>query len=80
VIGMRALRRDPFARQTLVREVIRALAPEQTCSWCGGVRMPRRCRTPSLYRYGTEADAIRPRVAWHDGAFCTKSCHDAYHD
>ena len=30
--------------------------------------------------YGTEADAIRPRVAWHDGAFCTKSCHDAYHD
>ena len=31
-------------------------------------------------RYGTEPDAIHPRVSWHRGAFCAKSCHDAYHD
>jgi len=76
---MRTLRRDPFARQTLVRAVIRPIAHGQTCSWCGGVRRSRRCRTGFLYRYGTEADAIHSRVAWHDGAFCVKSCHDAYY-
>jgi hypothetical protein len=77
---MRTLRRDPLARQTLVRAVIRPLVPGQTCSWCGGVRMSRRCRSGSLYRYGTDADSIVSRVAWHDGAFCAKACHDAYHD
>ena len=77
---MRTLRRNPFERQTFVRVVIRPLAYGQTCSWCGGVRMSRKHRTDSLYRYGTEADAIHARVAWHDGAFCAKACHDAYHD
>jgi hypothetical protein len=42
-------------------------------------RTSRRYGAPFLYRYGTEPDAIHPRVAWHRGAFCTKSCHDAYH-
>jgi hypothetical protein len=77
---MRQIARDPFARHTLVRLVVRPLAGGQTCSWCGGVRTSRRSRTTSLYRYGTEPDAIHPRVSWHDGAFCAKSCHDAYHD
>ena len=76
---MRQLVRDPFARTTLVREVVRPLAPGQTCSWCGNVRVSRRSRTPFLYRYGTEPDAVRPRMQWHDGAFCSKSCHDTYH-
>jgi hypothetical protein len=76
---MRQLARDPFARTTLVRVVIRPLASGQTCSWCGNARASRRGRTPHLYRYGTEPDAIRPRIHWHDGAFCSKSCHDAYH-
>jgi hypothetical protein len=77
---MRYIARDPFARHSLVRAVIRPLAPGQTCSWCGGVRISRRSRTTSLYRYGTELDAIHLRLAWHVGAFCAKSCHDAYHD
>jgi hypothetical protein len=76
---MRQLARDLFARTTFMREVVRPLAPGQTCSWCGNVRVSRRSRTPFLYRYGTEPDAIRPRMQWHDGAFCSKSCHDAHH-
>jgi hypothetical protein len=77
---VRSISRDPFARHTLVRITICPLASGETCSWCGSVRRSRRGRTPFLYRYGTEPDAIRSRIAWHDGAFCSKSCHDAYHD
>jgi hypothetical protein len=76
---MRQLARDPFARTTLVRIIVRPLASGQTCSWCGNVRHSRRGHAPHLYRYGTEPDAIRPRIHWHDGVFCSKSCHDAYH-
>jgi hypothetical protein len=75
---MRQLARDPFARTTLARVVVRPPASGQSCSWCGNVRS-RRGGTPHLYRYGTEPDAVRPRIHWHDGAFCSKSCHDAYH-
>jgi hypothetical protein len=69
---MRYIARDPFARHSLIRAVIRPLAPGQTCSWCGGVRISRRSRTASLYRYGTEPDAVHPRLALHVGAFCAK--------
>ncbi|HYK01045.1 MAG TPA: hypothetical protein VE974_04765 [Thermoanaerobaculia bacterium] len=75
---MRQLARDPFARTTLVRVIVRPLAHGRTCSWCGSVRTSRKGGTPYLYRYGTEPDAARPRIHWHDGAFCSKSCHDAY--
>ncbi|MEK6373187.1 MAG: hypothetical protein AABO58_10870 [Acidobacteriota bacterium] len=77
---MRQIARDPFARHTLVREVVRPLHAHQTCGFCGGIRVTPRSRDPFLYRYGTEPDAIRTRVSWHDGIFCSKSCHDAYHD
>jgi hypothetical protein len=76
---MRQLARDPFARTTLLRVVIRPLASGQTCSWCGNVRVSRHRREPFLYRYGTEPDAIHRPVSWHGGAFCSKSCLDAYH-
>jgi len=75
---MRAIARDPFARSTLVRETIQPLAGNQSCDFCGGGGTSRR-RRPFLYRFGAEADAIHPRVAWHRGAFCSRSCHDAYH-
>jgi hypothetical protein len=75
---MHGVSRDPFARTTLVRTIVRPLAPGQDCGWCGNVRHARR-GGPSLFRYGTEPDAVRPRVHWHDGAFCSKPCHDAYH-
>ena len=75
---MRQLARDPFARTTLVRATMQQLVGGQTCSWCGGLRHTRAGRA-YLYRYGTEPDAIHRRIAWHDGAFCSKSCHDSYH-
>ena len=75
---MHALRRDPFARTTLVRAVHHP-ARGETCSWCGGIRISRR-RTAALFRYGTEPDIIRAHISWHPGAFCSLSCHDAYHD
>ena len=77
---MRAITRDPFARQTLVRATVRPLAHGESCAWCGGIRTSRRFRSASLYRYGTERVALHPRVPWHDGLFCSKSCHDAYHE
>jgi hypothetical protein len=76
---MRALRRDPFARITLVRAVHNP-AHGETCSWCGSLQTSRRCRAALLFRYGTESDAIRARIFWHRGAFCSLSCHDAYND
>ena len=72
---MRALRRDPFARTTLVRIDHRPIGAE-TCGWCGG----RRRRPAFLYRYGTQPDALHTRVSWHAGAFCSLACHDTYHD
>lgn len=77
---MRYLSRDPFARTTTVRAVIRPLAAGQHCRWCGGVRRTQTRGEPSLFRYGSEADAVRPRVAWNAGEFCAKPCHDAFHE
>jgi hypothetical protein len=77
---MRQMTRNPFARTTFVRERVRPLRSHESCAFCGGVRTTPRRATPFLYRYGTEPDAIRSRVAWHGGAFCSKRCHDAYHD
>jgi hypothetical protein len=37
-------------------------------------------RPPILFGFDTEPDAIHPHVGWHWGAFCSRSCHDAYHD
>lgn len=76
---MRAIARDPFARTTLVREAIQPLAGNRTCDFCGGGTSRRR-NAPFLFRFGTQPDAVHPRVAWHRGAFCSRSCHDAYHD
>jgi hypothetical protein len=64
--------RDPFARTTLMREVVHTKST--TCSWCGNTR-----RNGTLFRYGTEKDAIYSRINWHRGNFCNKECHDAYH-
>ncbi|MEO8383046.1 MAG: hypothetical protein ABI779_25540 [Acidobacteriota bacterium] len=64
---MRQIARDPFARHTLVREVVRPLHAHQTCGFCSGIRVTPRSRDPFLYRYGTEPDAIRTRVSWRDG-------------
>ena len=75
---MHAVSRDSFARTTLMRTIVRPLTPGQDCRWCGNVRHARRGGS-SLFRYGTESDAVRSRIHWRDGEFCSKSCHDAYY-
>lgn len=72
---MTYINRDPFARTELHREARDVSV--STCSWCGSVRT--RKNGPSyLYRYSTESDGGRRYE--HRGLFCSKSCHDSYHE
>jgi hypothetical protein len=65
------LSHDAFARQSLVRRVAMDWRPNG-CDWCGTKR-------PRLFCYGTEADDSG-RTNWHTGAFCSKPCHNSYHE
>lgn len=67
---MALINRDPFAREELHRETVDSMGV--TCSWCGSVR-----KDNKLYVYYTETDGGRRHT--HNGSFCCKSCHDAYH-
>ncbi len=80
---VRIINRDPFARANLVREAV-PLDEQWRCKFCGKLRK-RHARALrgsaicfALFRYGTEPDSGRG-INWHDGVFCSKSCHDAYH-
>lgn len=65
------IERDPFARQTTLRE---CLPPtEATCDWCGGTR-----KGGGLFRYSVERDAIRPRPQPLRGRFCSRACQRSY--
>ncbi len=79
---VRIINRDPFARANLVREAV-PLDEQCSCKFCGKLRK-RHARAldlicAHLFRYGTQPDSIRGGINWHDGTFCSKSCHDAYH-
>jgi hypothetical protein len=63
------LRRDPFARATLVRDTL-AQRGRKDCKWCGKPR--------SKFLYGWLGDAITARYC-PDGPFCSVSCWEAYH-
>ncbi len=78
---VRTINRDPFARANLAREAV-PMQQRCCCKWCGAHRKGDMFLGPickSLYRYGTRPDTIRSRINWHDGVFCSKGCHDAYH-
>lgn len=62
--------RDPFARCTIMREIVRT---DKGCAWCGGNRFGR------LFRYGVERDSLRPRVDWQPEAFCNIECMRDYY-
>jgi hypothetical protein len=71
---MRVLKHDGYARQALVRETIKST---KGCRNCGAWEH----YDHALFRYGTERDD-RPgqnNVSWHEGLFCSKSCHDSFH-
>ncbi len=81
---IRTINRDPFARTSLVREAV-PLHEQCRCDWCGAYRKRQSwlfvgsCIVLSLFRYGTRPDSIRGGINWHNGVFCSKGCHDAYH-
>lgn len=64
---MTYINRDPFARQELHREIV----SNTVCSWCG-------TKGKHMFQYRTETDGGRKYT--HSGVFCSKGCHDAYHD
>jgi len=65
--------RDPFARTELHKSFV---PTDRTCDWCGQMKSVRGQK--GLYRFRTESDGGRSFE--HRGLFCTKSCHDSYHD
>lgn len=72
------IRRDPYARTTLMRE--REDADNQTCAWCGQVlwRKNRKKEPTSrfLYRYYIETDGGH---TYYDAKmFCSLTCRKAY--
>ena len=69
------IRRDPFARATLMREYDPANKDMgtcyKTCSWCGNA--------PGKYRYTWDEDDNPRRVEfWGHQRFCSISCWRAY--
>lgn len=69
--------RDPFARSTIERERV---ATNETCDFCGNRRRTKHGLSGNLFRYGTWNDGVHTRIGWHKGLFCSKPCHDDYHN
>jgi len=70
---MAQISRDPFARETLEREVTDNMS---ACDGCGQQRTSRG-KVRGLFQYITASDSGRRSA--HRGLFCSKSCHDSYH-
>lgn len=78
------IRRDPFARRSLLRRNVLTLLP---CAWCGYSRTLKLNRLAPMFNYGWADDQNRP-IDWQRSlsnpsaplVFCSISCHDIYHD
>ena len=70
------LSHDPFARTTLMRQLVMPLSFGD-CDWCGQHRHRNGEPLSGLFQYGTRRDD-NGRVNWHDGLFCGKSCFESY--
>lgn len=68
------VRRDPFAREDLMREAIGAKMHSTTCAWCGQTR-----KHGGLFHYGVSRDD-RPEIAWDSKLFCSIGCRDTYYE
>lgn len=73
---MLQMRRDPFARQNLLREKMRpgyypGNAPLR-CEWCGSQK-----RDGSMFRYHTASDGGREYLDTR--LFCCVGCRDSYY-
>ena len=63
-----ALQRDPFARATLLRDIV-LHAGYKPCKWCGNPR--------GRFMYKWETDSIYTRSEW-DGLYCSVGCYRTY--
>ena len=66
------LRRDPFARATLMRQLQSHRSDCRSCDWCG--------QLTTLYKYwweGDDASSGGPSIL--PQAFCSVACWQAYH-
>jgi hypothetical protein len=71
------IRHDAFARESLVRRVIRGRA---TCAWCGGRRSRAGGEVPSIFEYGIRRDdSLFDRTAWDGRYFCSLSCRKSHY-
>lgn len=71
-----SVKRDPFARSTLMREYDpneRNLATcKHLCAWCGN--------GPAKYRYAWDSDDNRNRVEFRGKDFCSIDCWRYYNN
>lgn len=58
-----AINRDPFARETIIRETV---SPPRECAWCGSER--------GRFRYGSEPDGTLQRRYLSEEVFCSVGC------
>jgi hypothetical protein len=75
---MRQISRDPFARETLMRESVRVSLAAGGCAWCGGKRPLRAGDDYMLYRYHVETDGGRKHAAAGGKLFCSVDCLRTY--
>lgn len=68
------IKRDPFTRVELVREVHNP-NPGETCAWCGQLR-----KNGKLFKYWWEGDRIiRQYSIKPKHAFCGIGCYQTFH-
>jgi hypothetical protein len=70
-------------REELRRMFVRRITyVRNKCDNCGGNYENPGKNKIGLYEYGTERDDKpgEANVNWHKGLFCSKECHDAYHN
>lgn len=73
---MRNLQRDPYARETHIKQNVRVVF--RTCAWCGDPGKELKSGEHLLYRYGVETDNLRDAVHLSKEVFCCKSCYESY--
>jgi hypothetical protein len=65
--------RNCFGRYDIIRQRVQVRAGA-TCEFCGNLSA-----RGNLYQYGTHSDGYGARPQFSTGAFCSKSCCNAYH-
>jgi len=73
----RELKRDPFARTTVVRRPDTAGQGARECACCGAIRRSAGGRPLLAWNYGTRHDG--GRTEWSRSPFCGRDCSRTFH-